>query len=115
MPRRFSPPTRWPVQDASRYKPLDWFIPYERNARTHPESQIELLASLLTKYGPDQDIVVDEDRIILKGHGRLLAAQQAGLSHFTFTQRMGLSEADKQSMRLADNQVALLSGWDKEL
>lgn len=117
MPRapRLVIPQHWPVQDAARYRPLEWFVPYERNARTHPESQIALLASLLTKFGPDQDIVVDEDRVILKGHGRILAAQQAGLTCFTFTQRIGLSESDKQAMRLADNQVALLSGWDKEL
>jgi DNA modification methylase len=117
MPRapRLVIPQHWPVQDAARYKPLEWFVPYERNARTHPESQIALLASLLTKFGPDQDIVVDEDRVILKGHGRLLAARLAGLTYFTFTQRNGLSESDKQAMRLADNQVALLSGWDKEL
>ena len=47
---------------------------YPRNPRTHPPAQIELLASLLNKYGPDQDIVVDEKGEILKGHGRKLAA-----------------------------------------
>lgn len=105
-------PDHWPVKDPKRYRPIPWFVPYERNARTHPEAQIQLLAQLFKKYGPDQDIVVDEERVILKGHGRRLAAIAAGMKHFPFTQRVGLSGADKMAMRIADNQVALLAGWD---
>lgn len=115
MSDRFKVPASWPVQDPKRYKPLDWFVPYERNARTHPTDQIALLAQLIAKHGPDQDIVVDENRIILKGHGRATAAKQAGLTHFTFTQRFGLSEAEKAAIRIQDNQVALLGGWDTKL
>lgn len=112
---RWTLPRHWPVQDRARYKPLDWFVPYARNARTHPPAQVAFLAGLLDKHGPDQDVVVDEDRVVLKGHGRLLAAREAGLTHFLFTTRSGMTEAEKQAMRLSDNQVALLSGWDAEL
>lgn len=112
---RLTLPSHWPVKDRARYKPLDWFVPYPKNARAHPTDQVTLLARLLTEFGPDQDIVVDEDRVILKGHGRLMAAREAGLTHFPFTQRLGLSQAEKDAMRFADNQVALLSTWDKAL
>lgn len=117
MPRaaRFVIPAHWPVQDRDRYKPLDWFIPYEQNARTHPPAQVTMLAGLLTKFGPDQDIVVDENRVILKGHGRRLASLEAGLMHFTFVQRFGLSESEKTAMRIQDNVTALLSSWDAAL
>lgn len=115
MPRAWTPPRHWPVRDAAQYKPLDWFIPFEGNARTHPQSQIDLLAVLLHEHGPDQPIVVDEGRVILKGHGRLTGARQGGLSHFTFIQRSGMSPAEKDAMRFQDNQVSLLSGWDKAL
>jgi DNA modification methylase len=115
MPRRWVIPSHWPIQDRDAYLPLDRFVPYEQNARTHPPQQITLLGGLLTEYGPDQPIVIDEAGIILKGHGRLLAALEAGLTHFTFVQRRGLTDAEKQAMRLADNQVALLSGWDNAL
>lgn len=108
-------PKSWPVQDPTRYKPLSWFIPYERNPRTHPPAQVAMLAELIKTHGPDQDIVVDENRIILKGHGRRLAAMLAGLDQFLFLQRFGLSEAEKTAMRIADNQVSLLSGWDRSL
>lgn len=88
---------------------------YPRNPRTHPPAQIELLASLLNKYGPDQDIVVDEKGEILKGHGRKLAAAKNGWPSYPVVQRFGLSDAEKIAMRIEDNQLALLSGWDNEL
>lgn len=95
--------------------PLHKIKPYPNNPRTHPPTQVTLLALLLKKYGPDQNIVVDENGIILKGHGRLMAAQEAEYAGFPITQRFGMTEADKRAMRIADNQVSLLSGWDHVL
>lgn len=100
---------------ASKEWPLDKIKAYPHNPRTHPQAQIELLAELLKKFGPDQDIVVDEKGVILKGHGRKAAAARAGLKSYPVTQRFGLSEEDKVALRISDNQVALLSGWDNEL
>lgn len=108
-------PKHWPIQDRAMYRDLDWFVPFDKNPRTHPEAQIDLLSAMIKLHGPDQPIVVDEDRVILKGHGRLLAARQAGLTHFPFVMREGMTDAEKEAMRIADNQVGLLSGWDKAL
>lgn len=108
-------PKHWPKQMAVIAASLDSVKPYPRNTRTHPPEQIKLLAHLLTQYGPDQPIVVDEDWIILKGHGRMEAAQAAGYKKFPVVVREGLSEADKISIRISDNQVALLAGWDSQL
>lgn len=108
-------PKAWPVQDATQYRPISWFVPYGNNARTHPPEQVTLLGKLIAAHGPDQPIVVDEKRVILKGHGRRMAAIEAGIEQFTFIQRTGLSEEDKAAMRIQDNAVSLLAGWDKEL
>lgn len=96
-------------------KPIVWFKPYQNNARTHPDSQIDMLAGLLKKHGPDQPIVTDEKGVILKGHGRRLAAIAAGIKEFPAVIRSGLSESEKSAIRIQDNQVALLSGWSAEL
>lgn len=104
--------TAWP--GATLWK-LEDIKPYANNPRTHPKAQIDLLASLLVKWGPDQPIVVDDDGIILKGHGRRLAALQAQMADFPVVQRLGLSDDDKRAMRIVDNQVPLLSGWDQTL
>lgn len=95
--------------------PITKIKPYGRNARTHPPAQIELLAELFERYGVDQPIVVDESGVILKGHGRRLAALKVGLDSYPVVERRGLSDAEKTAMRIEDNQVALLSGWDHEL
>lgn len=108
----FAPPN-WPAMP-TLWKVAD-LIPYEHNSRTHPPAQVTLLAALLNKYGPDQPIVVDENKIILKGHGRRLGSIEGKIEYFPVVQRFGLSEDDKRAMRIADNQVALLAGWDDQL
>lgn len=96
-------------------RPLSQIFPYANNAREHSKKQVELLAKLMAKYGIDQPIVVDENGVILKGHGRRLAAIKLGLTHFPVVVHQGLSEADKRGLRIADNQSALISKWDPEL
>ena len=109
----FHAPT-WPA-----IKPEVWsiskIIPYPNNPRSHPPAQITLLAELMKKRGVDQPIVVDDAGVILKGHGRRLAAIAAGFEEFPVVVHRGLSETDKRAMRIEDNQVSLLSGWNQEL
>lgn len=95
--------------------PIEKIRPYAKNARTHPAEQITLLAELMKKHGPDQRIVVDEKGVIIKGHGRRLAALAAGMDEYPVVVRSGLTEAEKSAMRIADNQVSLLAGWDKDI
>lgn len=106
----------WPTDRVENW-PLTKIVPYPRNPRTHPPAQIAMLAELLKRHGPDQPIVVDESGVILKGHGhgRRLAALVAGLEEFPVVVRRGMSEVDKVAMRVDDNQVTLLGGWDTEL
>lgn len=104
----------WPATRPEMW-PLSKIKPYPNNPRTHPPTQIALLAELMKRHGVDQPIVVDEDGVILKGHGRLLAAPLAGFDEFPVVVHHGVPETEKIKMRLQDNQVALLSGWDQEL
>ena len=39
----------------------------------------------------------------------------AGLEDFPYVQRLGLDEAEKIAIRIEDNSIPLLAGWDKEL
>ena len=94
---------------------LSKFKPYPDNPRTHPKEEIALLSRLIKTRGADQPIVVDEDWFILKGHGRREAAALAKLKDFPYVQRFGLSDAEKRAMRIEDNQLALLAGWDQGL
>src|SRR5690349_16944205 len=79
--------------------------PYELNAKKHPVEQVNTLASRIKKDGFDQAIVVDEDFVILKGHGRRLAAIQLGMKQVPVVVKIGLTEAHKRACRIADNKV----------
>jgi DNA modification methylase len=102
---------RWPAEKVTMRR-LDSIKPYPRNTRMHSEHQIKMLARIMKAYGVDQPIVVDENGVILKGHGRRLAAYEAGFKQFPVVVNRGLSNREKQEMRVADNQSALLADWD---
>lgn len=89
--------------------------PYEKNAKIHPTKQVEQLAKVLDRHGFDQPIVVDKHGVVIKGHGRLLAAKHLGLEKVPVVVRDDLSPAQVREARIADNRMAELSSWDDEL
>ena len=93
------------------YMPVDALIPYERNAKRHPDEQVEHIANSIREFGFRQPIVVDADNVVVIGHGRLLAAQKLGLETVPVVRADDLSEAQIKALRLADNKTNE-SGWD---
>ena len=57
---------------------LDSVTPYARNPRNNADAVAKVAASI-KEYGWRQPIVVDEERVIIAGHTRLMAAQRLGL------------------------------------
>ena len=55
-------------------------IPYARNARTHSEAQVALIAGSIREYGFTNPVLVDGENGIIAGHGRVLAARKLGLA-----------------------------------
>lgn len=88
--------------------------PYEKNAKKHPEDQVKRIAESLNKFGWDQPIVVDQNGVIIKGHGRRLAALSLNLKKVPVLVRSDLSEEQVRAARLADNRAAI-SDVDTEL
>lgn len=87
-------------------------FPYYRNNKAHNRRQITLLARVLRTHGFDQPIVVDKDNIIIKGHGRWMAALEAKLPMVPVVVRADLQEWEVQAARIADNQSFSLSAID---
>ena len=100
---------------AVSYLPLTMLAPAERNARTHSQEQIAQLVASISAFGWTNPILIDEDRGIIAGHGRLEAAKAAGLSEVPTIALTGLSAAQKRALAIADNKLALNAGWDDEL
>jgi hypothetical protein len=89
--------------------------PNKRNARTHSRKQIAQIAESIRRFGWTYPILVDENRTILAGHGRLEAANHLGLQQVPIIAITGLSEAEKRALSLADNKIAANAGWDRKL
>ena len=94
---------------------IDRLRPYERNPRTHSEAQVDQIAASMIEFGWTNPVLVDEQGGILAGHGRLLAARKLGLGEVPVIRFEHLSEAQKRAYLIADNALALQSGWSEEL
>lgn len=97
------------------YKRVVDLIPYVNNARTHSDEQVMQIASSIKEFGFNNPILTDGENGVIAGHGRLLAAKKLGLETVPTIELAGLTEAQKKAYILADNKIALNSGWDEEL
>jgi ParB/Sulfiredoxin domain len=89
--------------------------PYERNARTHSKRQIRQIAKSIERFGFNNAVLVDEQRRIIAGHGRVAAAKLLGIKEVPTVRLAHLSEAEKRAYILADNRLAEKAGWDREI
>ena len=88
---------------------------YERNTRTHSDEQVAQVAESIKEFGFTNPVLIDEDNVLIAGHGRTTAAKLLGLKEVPAIRLVGLSEAQRKALRIADNQLALNAGWDEEL
>lgn len=86
--------------------PINKIKPYPKNAKKHPEEQIDALAKSIKRFGWTQPIVVDADGVIIAGHGRRMAAIALGYEKVPIVQRSDLTPDEANALRLADNKVA---------
>jgi DNA modification methylase len=86
-----------------------------KNARRHSGKQIAQIAASLRTFGFLSPIVVDEANMVLAGHGRSLAARQAGIAKVPVIRFAHLSATQKRAYVIADNKIAEQAGWDREL
>lgn len=89
--------------------------PYARNSRTHSDEQVAQVAASIKEFGWTNPILIDEDNVIIAGHGRLMAAQRLGFDSVPTIRLENLSDAQKRAYVIADNKLALNAGWDSEM
>ena len=89
--------------------------PYPKNARIHPQKQVDLLAKNIQKFGFTTPVLISENNEVIAGHGRLLALKQLGKKKVPCVKMEGLTEEEVRALRLADNQIASMGEWDMDL
>lgn len=90
-------------------------IPYARNPRTHADEQVVQIAASIREFGFTNPVLIDETGGIIAGHGRVMAARKIGLDEVPCIRLMHLTDAQKRAYVIADNKIALNSGWDNEM
>ncbi len=95
--------------------PVARLVPYARNSRTHSDEQIAQIVASIKEFGFTNPILIDQDDVIIAGHGRLMAAQRMGLETVPTIRLSGLSHAQRRALVIADNKIALNAGWDEEM
>lgn len=89
-------------------------IPNPQNPNKHPEEQVELLAAVIEQNGWRAPITVsNRSGMVVKGHGRLLAAQYLKLEEVPVDFQDYESEALELADLMADNRIAELSYIDR--
>jgi DNA modification methylase len=94
---------------------VDALIPYARNARTHSDTQVAQIAASIAEFGWTNPILIDGERGLIAGHGRLLAARKLELQEVPAIELAHLTPEQKKAYILADNKLAENAGWDAEL
>lgn len=97
-----------------QYRRLDEITPYENNAKTHDQTQINNVAESIKQYGFVQPIVVDRDGVIVIGHCRALAAKKLGMESVPCVCVDDLTPEQVNALRLVDNK-SNESDWDFDL
>ena len=97
------------------YLPVQSLRPYERNARTHSDAQIDAIAESIRQFGFNSPILIDDDDGVIAGHARLAAARKLGLDTVPCVRLSHLNDAQRRAYILADNRLAEMAVWDVPL
>ena len=79
--------------------PVKSLTPAPNNPRTHSKKQIEQIAASIWEFGFTNPVLIDQDRGIIAGHGRVEAAKLLGLEEVPILRLEHLSEAQKKASR----------------
>lgn len=71
---------------------IDEVTPYENNAKLHPQEQIEQIKKSILEFGNNDPIAIDENNIIIEGHGRYEALKQLDYKEIECIKLSHLSE-----------------------
>ena len=100
---------------AIEYVATESLIPYENNAKLHPESQVAEIALSIQSFGFNDPIAVDEKNGVIEGHGRLEAAKKLNLKEVPIIRLENLTNAEKRAYILAHNKLTLKTGFDLDM
>lgn len=94
---------------------IEKLIDNPNNVKIHTQEQIELIKKSIDKLGFNNIVVIDEENMILAGHGRVLALKEIGEKTVPCLKISNLSEEEKLQIMMMDNTSVLMTGIDEEM
>lgn len=88
---------------------------YKNNPKLHNRTQVSKIRESIRKFGFINPVLLDENMEIIAGHGRVAAAQEAGMTEVPAIILSHLTDAQKRAYRIADNKLTELGKWSVEL
>lgn len=91
---------------------IDKIKPYENNAKLHPPEQIEQIKKSILEFGNNDPIAVDENNVIIEGHGRYLALKDLGIEEAEVIRLNYLTTEQKRAYSIIHNKLTMDTGFD---
>ena len=88
---------------------------YARNAKKHPDKQVEQIVKSIKEFGFNDPIAIDENNVIIEGHGRYLASKKLKMEELPCIRLSHLSDKQKKAYILAHNKLTMNTGYNEEL
>ena len=96
------------------YVDINSIKPYEKNAKLHPEEQIEQIKKSIEQFGMDDPIGIWKDEIV-EGHGRLIACKELGYTEVPIIRLDHLTDEERKAYTLAHNKLTMNSDFDIDI
>jgi len=94
---------------------LDNIKSFENNAKLHPDWQIDQIVKSIQEFGFNDPIALDENNVIIEGHGRYLAAKKMEMDEIPVIKLLHLDETKRRAYILAHNKLTMNTGFDEKL
>ena len=93
---------------------IDKIRMYENNTKEHPDWQVEEIVKSISAFGYKDPIALDENDIIIEGHGRYLALKQLNFKEIEILRITDLTEEQKAAYAIAHNKLTMNTDFDFE-
>lgn len=86
--------------------------PYENNTKLHPTEQVEQIKNSISEFGNNDPIAIDENNVIIEGHGRYLALKELGYKEVEVIRLNHLTQEQKRAYAIIHNKLTMDTGFD---
>lgn len=96
------------------YINIDEIKPYAKNAKLHPDEQVEQIAKSIREFGFNDPIALWHGEIV-EGHGRYLAAKKMAIHEVPVIRLDELTDEQRRAYMLVHNKLTMNSGFDIDI